>query len=113
MATVRFLSDWSHEPSGVIRAGEPLRIEYDIARLACCRAERYGQKAWSLLAHVRFHPAGREEQAADISSGACEIEVPANTSRIEIWFHNSDHTGCSAWDSCYGQNFWLDVTASS
>jgi hypothetical protein len=108
MATVRFLSDWSHQQSGNIRPGESLRIEYDPARLPDCRAERYGQKAWSINANIRFHPGG-QVQAGDVSSGAFEVNVPAKTSRIELWFHNTDHTGGSAWDSRYGQNYWLDV----
>jgi hypothetical protein len=108
MATVRFLSDWSHSQSGVIQPGESLRIDYDPARLPQYRAERYGQKAWSISANLRFHPGG-QTQAGDVSSGAFEVSVPANTSRIELWFHNTDHTGGSAWDSRHGQNYWLDV----
>jgi hypothetical protein len=110
MATARFSSDWSHQQSSDIRPGEPLRIEYDLARLCQCRAERYGQKAWSILANLRFHPS-RQEQVGDISSGTLEVNVPADTSQIELWFKNTDHTGCSAWDSCYGQNYWLNVSA--
>src|SRR5262245_56018684 len=107
MVTVRYLLGWTHQQSGVIRPGEPLRIEYDPARLPGCRAERYGQKAWSLSAHLRFHP-GRQEQVADASGEGFEVKVPENTTQIELWFHNSDHTGCSTWDSRYGQNYWLD-----
>jgi hypothetical protein len=111
MASVNFSLDWSQQQSGDIRAGEPLRVEYATDRLCTCRATRYGQKAWSIIANFRFHPS-REEQAVDVSSGACQVDVPANTSRIEVWFRNTDHTGCSAWDSRYGQNYWLDVKAA-
>ena len=108
MATVSFLSNWTQQQSGDIRPGESLRIEYDVARLPEHRAERYGQKAWSISANLRFHPGG-QVQTGDVSSEAFEVNVPANTSRIELWFHNTDHTGGSAWDSRYGQNYWLDV----
>lgn len=108
MATVRFLSDWTHQQSGDIRPGESLRIEYDVARLPAHRSERYGQKAWSITVNLQFHPGG-QVQVGDVSSGPFDVNVPANTSRIELWFHNTDHTGGSAWDSCYGQNYWLDV----
>jgi len=111
MATVSFSSDWSHQQSGDIRSGKPLQIEYATERLCQCRAERYGQKAWSIRVNLRFHPSG-QEQAGDVSSGACQVNVPANTSRIELWFNNTDHTGCSTWDSRYGQNYWLDVKAA-
>jgi hypothetical protein len=108
MATVRFLSDWSHQQDGAIRPGESLRLEYDTARLCECRAKRYGQDAWNISANFRFHPDG-QDQSGDLSSGSLDINVPANTTQIELWFYNSDHTGCSAWDSRYGQNYWLDV----
>jgi hypothetical protein len=29
-----------------------------------------------------------------------------------VWFNNTDNTGCVLWDSRYGQNYWLDVTAA-
>jgi hypothetical protein len=108
MATLRFFSDWSHQQLGDIRPGEPLRIEFDPERLPQFRAQRYGQRAWSINAHLRFHPGG-QAQAADISLGSLEVSVPANTRQIELWFHNTDHTGGSAWDSRYCQNYWLDV----
>jgi hypothetical protein len=108
MATVRFLSDWTHQQSGDIRPGESLRLEYDPVRLPQHRAQRHGQKAWSISAHLCFHPGG-QTQAGDVSLGPLEVSVPANTSRIELWFHNTDHTGGSAWDSRYCQNYWLDV----
>jgi hypothetical protein len=80
----------------------------EVARLPEHRAERYGQKAWSISANLRFHPGG-QVQAVDVSSGTCEVTVPANTTQIELWFHNTDHTGGSAYDSRYGQNYWLNV----
>jgi hypothetical protein len=108
MATVRFLSNWTHQQSGDIRPGESLRIEYDVSRLPDHRAERYGRKAWTISANVRFNPGGQVE-AGDVSSEAFEVNVPAGTRQIEVWFHNTDHTGGSAWDSRYGQNYRLDV----
>lgn len=108
MTTVRFFSNWSHQQSGDIRPGESLRIEYAPERLPEFRAERYGQRAWSINVHIRFHPGG-QVLAGDVSLGALAVSVPDNASRIELWFHNTDHTGGSAWDSSYGQNYWLDV----
>ncbi|WP_433933496.1 DUF6209 family protein [Sorangium cellulosum] len=108
MTTVNFSSDWSHQQNGDIRSGERMRLEYATERLPHHRSERYGQRAWSILVHLRFHPS-LQEGAGDVSSGACEVDVPANTSQIELWFNNTDHTGGSSWDSRYGQNYWLDV----
>lgn len=110
MITVRFLSDWSQQQSGDIRPGESFQLEYDVARLPTHRAERYGKKAWSINAHLRFHPGG-QEHAGEVSSGPLEVAVPAGTTQIELWFHNTDHTGGSAYDSRYGQNYSLPVAA--
>ena len=60
VATVRFLSDWSQQQVGDIRAGEPLRIDYDPQRLPHCRSYRYGQPSWSIIVYLRFHPGGQE-----------------------------------------------------
>jgi Family of unknown function (DUF6209) len=32
-----------------------------------------------------------------------EVAVPNDAQKIEIWFNNTDQTGCTAWDSRYGQ----------
>jgi hypothetical protein len=110
VATVRFLSDWSQRWDGDIRAGEPLRIEYDPERLPHCRSYRYGQPSWSIIAYLRFHPGGQEQsgRVAPVSQ-PWEVAVPADATKIELWFNNTDQTGCTAWDSRYGQNYWLEV----
>jgi hypothetical protein len=108
MATLRFLPGWSQEQIGDIRAGEPLRIEYDLQRLPDCRSYRYGQPAWNIAAYFRFHPGG-QEQAGGLMHGPLGVDIPNGTSQIEIWFHNTDQTGCVAWDSRYGQNYWFDT----
>jgi Family of unknown function (DUF6209) len=112
MSTIRFLSNWTQEQDGELHPGEQLTIEYDIARLPQCRAKRYGRDAWSIVGYVRFHP-GEQLQSVLLSSGSAEVEIPADARKVELWFNNTDHTGCSAWDSRYGQNYWLDVTAAS
>lgn len=109
MGNVRFLSDWSHKQDGYIHPGEPLSIEYAEERLPQCRARRYGQDAWSIMVGMRFYPDCRE-QSGVVKSGSLTVEVPIDATRIELWFKNTDNTGCVAWDSRYGQNYWLDVT---
>ncbi|HEV7450896.1 MAG TPA: DUF6209 family protein [Pseudonocardiaceae bacterium] len=112
MATVRFLSDWSQQQTGDIRAGEPLQIEYDPQRLPRCRSSRYGQPAWSIAAYLRFHPGG-QEQSGRVAPGSdpLEVKVPSDATKIEMWFNNTDQTGCTTWDSRYGQNYWLDTAS--
>jgi hypothetical protein len=105
---LKFLPDWSHQQDGYIRPGEPLSIEYASERLPRCRARRYGQDAWSIVAYMRFHPGGEEVQG-QVVPGSLTVDVPPGATRIELWFSNTDHTGCAAWDSRYGQNYWFDV----
>lgn len=108
MATLRFLSGWTQEQIGDVRPGEQLRIEYDLERLSQCRAERYGQPAWSIAAYLRFHPGDRQESRS-LGDGSLEVTVPTNATQVEMWFQNTDHTGCVTWDSRFGQNYWTDV----
>jgi len=112
MSTIRFLSNWTQEQDGELHPGEQLTIEYDIARLPQCRAKRSGRDAWSIVGYVRFHP-GEQLQSVLLSSGSAEVEIPADARKAELWFNNTDHTGCSAWDSRYAQNYSLDVNAAS
>jgi hypothetical protein len=111
VSTLRFLSDWTLQRDGEQHAGEPLRIEYDPARLPTCRARYRGQDAWSIAGFVRFHPS-MEVKSVGLKAGSVEVEVPPDASRVELWFNNTDNTGCVAWDSRYGQNYWLDVAAA-
>jgi hypothetical protein len=80
-----------------------------MARLPTCRAKSRGLDAWNIAGYVGFHPSMEIESVA-LRSGSVEVEVPEDAQRVELWFNNSDNTGCVAWDSRYGQNYWLDVT---
>lgn len=110
MSTLRFLSDWTLQRDGELRAGESLRIEYDPSRLPACRASYRGQDAWGIAGYVRFHP-GEEIESVALKSGSAELDVPEDTTRVELWFNNTDNTGCVAWDSRYGLNYQVDVAA--
>jgi hypothetical protein len=111
-AIVRFLPDWSQQQVGDIRAGESLQIEYHPDRLPRCRSSRYGQPAWSIAAYLRFHPGG-QEQSGRVAPGSepLEVKVPSDTTKIEMWFTNTDQTGCTTWDSRYSQNYWLNTAS--
>ncbi len=118
MGSVKFLSDWSYEQNGDIHPGESLSIEYASERLPRCRASRYGQDAWNITAGMRFHPNGQEqngavtarEQSGAVIATSLTVEVPTDATKIELWFKNTDNTGCVSWDSRYGQNYWFNVT---
>lgn len=108
MATLRFLSDWTDQQIGTIQAGQPLTVEYDPARLPRCRAERYGRRTWNIQAFFRFWP-GSQQISGDVADGPLEVTVPDDTTRIEMWFCNTDSASCTAWDSRYGTNYWWNV----
>ena len=108
MTTVQYLPDWTSSQSGPIHAGERLEIDYAAERLRTCRAKYRGQDAWNIGAYVRFHPGGEEVSGA-VAKAPLVVDVPADATRIELWFHNTDNTGCSVWDSRYCQNHWLEV----
>jgi Family of unknown function (DUF6209) len=118
VGSLKFLSDWSHEQDGDIRPGEALSIEYASERLPRCRASRYGRDAWSIIAGIRFHPSGQEQNGSVVAQGksgamvaaSLTVEVPSDATKIELWFKNTDDNGCVAWDSRYGQDYWFDVT---
>lgn len=108
MTTVHYQSDWTTSQSGPIHAGEPLEISYAAERLPSCRASYRGQDAWNIAAYVRFHPGGELVSGA-VAKKPLVVDVPDDATRIELWFNNTDNTGCSVWDSRYCQNYWLDV----
>jgi Family of unknown function (DUF6209) len=117
VGSLKFLSDWSHEQDGDIHPGESLSIEYASERLRDCRASRYGQDAWSIITGIRFHPNGEEqssavttrEQSGAVMAASLTVQVPIDATKVELWFKNTDNTGCVAWDSRYGQNYWFDI----
>jgi hypothetical protein len=108
VSTLRFLSDWTVHEDADAGAGDALRIEYAVERLPTCRASYRGQDAWNIAGYVRFHPSMELESVA-LKSGSAEVQVPDGASRVELWFNNTDNTGCVAWDSAYGRNYWFDV----
>jgi hypothetical protein len=95
VATVRFLSDWSQQQDGDIRAGESLRIEYDPP--SGCRAA--GRTSMANLHGVSrpisvFIPVGGQSARVAPVSQLWEVAVPHDAKQIEIWFNNTDQTGC-------------------
>ncbi len=112
-ATITFAGDYSHEVSGTLVSGIPVTIAYDQGRLTTCRGEKYGQPAWSIVAHytvdggpVMAHPVVTPQ------GPAAPLTFPAG-GHVQMWFVNSDVWGCVAYDSAYGQNYQFDVGSSS
>ena len=121
MAVLQFLPGWVERTIGEIRAGLPIRIEYESERLASYRDWHTGVRFWWIRVHVLFHPAPdtRTEALAVIRPETadtphplmeCELLVRAGTTQLEMWFENgSPMSPGTAWDSRYGSNYLFDV----
>jgi Family of unknown function (DUF6209) len=65
----------------------------------------------NLLLHSTYQGGEKCLDAADSAlTASLTVEVPTDATKVELWFKNTDNTGCVAWDSRYGQNYWFDVT---
>lgn len=110
-ARIEFLADWTTATAGVPAAGEPLVVAYDLGRLPDCRSRYHGLPTWEVLAFYRFDGGAVSEVVLTKADGTerlaapATIEVPPEAGSIELWFMNSDNTGCVAWDSRFGENY--------
>lgn len=110
-----FAADYTETLTGSLHAGDRVNITYDPSRTPCT-GYKYGQPAYSVLAHWRIDGGEVETlQVAGFESypGAIDarIELPA-AGDLEIWFESSDVWGCHAWDSAYGANYRFPVAAA-
>ena len=122
-ATLSFFVGWCEELHGDLAQGGRLTIEYDPERTPICRRYHGGLPSWDLWGNVRFHPSGQlfsgnlvlhlegSPPRVIVPPGPIllVVPVPADATQAELWFHNTDVFGCSAWDSRFGQNYWYDV----
>lgn len=123
-AAVRFGSAWPPLTEGAIRRGERLSIEFDPNRVGGCRRNWHGAEVWDIEGFVRVHPRGEVVHASlmerlleggvvtTLAPRPWHLVVPKDTRQLEVWFHNFIEVGgrCDAWDSRYGENYWLDVS---
>jgi hypothetical protein len=121
--TLRFRRD--QMSSGVSRRGQlrpagQLTIDYDIARLT--PEGELSEGPVEVVCHVLFQPGAVETVAklqppVALQSTAQQrrlatfgVEIPLETTVLEIWFERVGPTGTTAWDSRYGRNFRFPVT---
>lgn len=121
-ATVRFLGGWMQEQRGAIVRGGQLVVDYELYRMTDCHnSTAYGQQAWDTLAYVRFLPGGQlfsgsvKEATGSTTfvNKPFTVTVPADATRVEMWFFTSGRTCQSRYDSNYGQNYGFPVEAQS
>ena len=114
---VTFSSDWS-ESAGKLEQGGLMRLVYAPERLQTCRYAPGGARAYNIFASWLFLPGGQTDTVAmyegDLYGGDAAIlkptvKVPTDATSVQLWFSNSDATGCVAWDSNFGDNYTFPV----
>jgi hypothetical protein len=109
-ATLRFRADGGVDVDGTLRGGGELEVVYDAERLTTCRARQAGHDAWMLWAGFKTDVSGTRAKALTQLEGSDNAIVPAlfaippSAHTVELWFENSDATGCRDWDSNGGSN---------
>jgi hypothetical protein len=106
---------------GHLHAGGRLKIEYDPARLV--RAVGPETSITEILCHARFQPSGEQQSGALVPPAnpmqrqtvvtrplIYEVQIPAQTERVEVWFEARASADTAGWDSRYGRNFTFAVT---
>src|SRR5207249_1757006 len=101
---------------GEPHADSDLLIDYDLARLPWCRQDYNGLPTWDVHANYRFDHGpitGISLTAQSPLEGRIavptRIHAPAGAQLLELWFENTDRTGCRAWDSDYGRNYRFEL----
>ncbi|MDQ6673571.1 MAG: DUF6209 family protein [Chloroflexota bacterium] len=107
--------------TGHIRPGGLLRVEYDPARLPPTSDTHAPPE--DIICHAQFFPGGERFSGSALlpSRGAArsdnrrqlpfEARVPAEATRLELWFESRGPSGTTGWDSRYGQNYSFVVSA--
>ncbi len=109
---LHFGSDWSNTRTGTLGPDGTILVDYDIARLPGCRQDYNGLQTWDVQVDYRFD-GGAVQQASltkvldtgERVGAPALLHAPAGAHTVELWFENSDRTGCHTWDSDYGRNF--------
>jgi hypothetical protein len=108
---IHFNSDWSSSVEGSLKGAQVIGVDYDAARLPQCRSSYMGWQTWAITANWNFdggtgHSApvtGYDHQTVVPQLALISVDPGATT--LSLWFHGSDVTDCSSWDSAYGQNY--------
>lgn len=103
---------WSENQSAPLVAGHDFIVDYDIRRLSTCRQDYNGIQTWDVTVNYRFD--GGAVQSASLTTAPndyqrlqapARLTAPKGASTVDLWFENTDRTGCETWDSAYGANY--------
>lgn len=114
-ATVVFNGNFTTEVRGTLERGKRLRILYSADR-AKCRSTYSGRPAWAVSAYYRWN--GGEIRSVLVAGLRSDPTAPEpgidldRTGELEMWFQNTDRSGCNEFDSAFGQNYKFTVVAS-
>jgi uncharacterized protein YraI len=117
--TLTFGKDWSEKASGTLLAGSPVRINYALDRLPECRGSTNGSEVWGASGYASFDGKAPVTFAVSQLVGgvvkpvSAEVEIPAGTRSVEMWFASNNIWGCIAYDSNMNANYQFDVDAGS
>ena len=110
---INFSADWAEKVEGKLRAGDPIELVFDEARLASCRGEQNGIPQWAITAYYRVN--GGELHTvpvAGLNAGETVTIVPTEKGKLELWFEETNRWGCHAYDSNLGANYVFKVGAA-
>lgn len=109
---VSFNRNWTITRGGDLSVGSTVRVSYDSMRLPQCRLEQAGQPLWAITGHWRLgaDTGSFEAGGASPTNHTTGPLIPlTRAGELEVWFDVKDPSGCSAWDSAYGQNYRFTV----
>ncbi len=103
-ATLTFAPDFTVEQTGVLVPGGTVTIVYDASRAPTCRGA-----GWDVTANLLFDGSG-ELLATSVANATATFTIPTDGARgIEVWFVNTDATGCTSYDSNEGANYQFAI----
>lgn len=114
---ISFYDNWKIEQKGVLKAGQPVRLHYDLSRATQCRTGGYhGSASWDVSAQFRVDGQPLAAQALTYTKSWSErgqqdiVTLLPEGRELTLWFENSGYEyyagrACKAYDSNYGQNY--------
>ena len=117
--TLTFGKDWNETQTGTLLAGSPVRISYALDRLPDCRGTTNGSEVWGASGYASFDGKAPVTFGLSRLDGGVvkpvspELDIPAGTRSVEMWFASNNIWGCIAYDSNMNANYRFDVDPGS
>jgi len=117
LPVISFHGNWQITQEGVLKAGQPVRLHYDLDRATQCRTGGYhGSASWDVTAQIRVDGAAVPAQKMTFTKSWSErgqqdvVQMLPAGQELTIWFENSGYEyyagrACMAYDSNFGKNY--------